>query len=80
MHDDPEGVIGRQLSRPTDDKFLCILVEIPFAKWKRIEAMKKLGDFFNPNLDRICGCRWLFTHGCLDWTKASRKPIQRIAG
>src|ERR1700682_5179041 len=62
MHNDPERLIGRELSRPSDDEFLRFLVEISFAERKRIQAMKELGDFFNPNLDRICGYRRLFIH------------------
>jgi len=55
MYNDPEWLIGRELSRPSYDKFLYIVVEILFAERKRIQAMKKLGDSFDPNLDRIRG-------------------------
>src|ERR1700737_4223203 len=57
MYNDPEWFIGRELSRPSDDEFLYIVVEILFAERKRIQAMKELGDFFDPNLDRIRGGR-----------------------
>jgi hypothetical protein len=55
MYDDPEWFIGRELSRPSDDKLLHIVVEILLAERKRVQAMKKLGDFFDPNFDRIRG-------------------------
>jgi hypothetical protein len=45
MYNDPEWFIGRELSRPSDDEFLYIVVEILFAERKRIQAMKELGDF-----------------------------------
>jgi hypothetical protein len=61
-HNDPQWLIGRELSRPAHNEFLCFFVEILFAEWKGIQAMKELGDFFNPNLDRGCGCRPLFTY------------------
>jgi hypothetical protein len=51
MYDDPEWFIGRELSRPSDDKLLHIVVEILFAERKRVQAMKKLDDFFDPKLD-----------------------------
>src|ERR1700722_11336086 len=57
MHNDPEWLVGRKLSRPSDDEFLYIAVEIPLAERKRIQAMKELGYLFDPNLDRICGSR-----------------------
>src|ERR1700675_4131246 len=57
MHNDPEWLIGRKLSRPSDDEFLYIVVEIFFAVRKRIQTMKELGDFLDPNLDRIRGRR-----------------------
>jgi hypothetical protein len=57
MYNDPEWLIGRKLSRPSDDEFLYIAIEIPFAEWKRIQAMKELGDFFYSNLDRVPGNR-----------------------
>src|SRR3984893_798639 len=57
MHNDPEWLIGRKLSRPSDDEFLYIVVEIFFAVRKGIQTMKKLGDFLDPNLDRIRGSR-----------------------
>src|SRR6202047_2297645 len=41
MHNDPEWLIGRKLSRPSDDEFLYIVVEIPLAERKRIQAMKE---------------------------------------
>jgi hypothetical protein len=34
VHNDPQRLIGRELSRPSDDEFLCILVEILFAERK----------------------------------------------
>ena len=55
MYNDSEWLIGWELSRPSDDKFLYIVVEILFAERKRIQAMKKLGDFSDPKLDRIRG-------------------------
>jgi len=57
MYNDTEWLVGRKLSCPSDDEFLYIVVEILFAEWKRIQAMKELGDFFDPNLDRIRGSR-----------------------
>ena len=57
MYDDPEWLIGQELSRPSNDEFLYIVVEFLFAERKRIETMKELGDFFDPNLDRIRGSR-----------------------
>ena len=57
MHNDPEWLIGRKLSRPSDDEFLYIVVEIFFAVRKGIQTMKELGDFLDPNLDRIRGSR-----------------------
>ena len=65
MHNDPEWLIGREFSRPSDDELLRIVVEILFPERKRIQAMKELSDFFNPNLDRIC-CRPLVTHVLLN--------------
>jgi hypothetical protein len=55
MHNDPEWLIERKLSRPSDDELLYIVVEILFAvrKRKRIQTMKELSDFLDPNLDRI---------------------------
>ena len=66
MHNDPEWLIGRKLSRPSDDEFLYIVVEIFFAVRKGIQTMKELGDFLDPNLDRIRGsrrdmCRYLYS-------------------
>jgi hypothetical protein len=51
MYNDPEWLIGRELPRPSDDEFLYILVEVLFAERKRIQAMKELGDFFDPNTE-----------------------------
>src|SRR5258708_5605301 len=45
MHNDPEWFIGRELSRPSDDEFLYIVVEILFAERKRIQA-ERAGRFF----------------------------------
>jgi hypothetical protein len=45
MHNDPERLIGRKLSRPSDDEFLYIVVEIFFAVRKRIQAMKTWAIF-----------------------------------
>jgi hypothetical protein len=62
MYNDADWLVGRELSRPSDDKFLRTVVEILFAERKRIQAMKELGDFFNPDLDRICVCGPLSVH------------------
>ena len=75
MHDDPERLIRTQLSCPTDNEFLCILVEISFAKRKRIERVKELGDIVDPDLDRIFGCRRWLMHLRLN----SGRPPRRCA-
>src|ERR1700716_2139868 len=51
MYNDPEWLIGRELPRPSDEEFLYILIEVLFAERKRIQAMKELGDFFDPNTE-----------------------------
>ena len=79
MHNDPEWLIGRKFSRPSDDEFLYIAIEIFFAVRKRIQAMKELGDFLDPNLDRIRGSRricapWRLTPAGQDGARTSRTP------
>jgi hypothetical protein len=65
MHDDFEGLAFRHLSRPTDDKFLHVLVEVFFTEWKGIEGVKELGDILDSQLDCLRGWPWLLTHLCL---------------
>ena len=45
MHNDPEWLIGRKLSRPSDDEFLYIVVEIFFRGTERDPDYEKAGRF-----------------------------------
>jgi hypothetical protein len=38
MHNDPEWLIGREFSRPSDDELLRIVVEILFPERKRMRG------------------------------------------
>jgi hypothetical protein len=44
MDDDADGLCFGKLSRPTDDEFLGLAVEVALAKGKRIKGVKQLRD------------------------------------
>jgi hypothetical protein len=57
MDDDRDRLVGGQFARPTDDVFLCLMVEIAFVKRKRVEAVKQLSDRVDAKLYRLgCAC------------------------
>jgi hypothetical protein len=56
---------GRQLSRPTDNVFLCFSIEVSLAKREWVEGMKELSDVIDAELDYVLifGCHGVTNPG-----------------
>jgi hypothetical protein len=53
MDDQGDRIATRKFTRPTDNKFFCIIVEIPLMEWRRIHRVEKLLDSVDKNLDSM---------------------------
>jgi hypothetical protein len=53
VNDQGDRIVARKFSRPTDDKFFRIIIEISLMERRRIHGVEQLLDSINKNFDAM---------------------------